>query len=343
MWKLLTPCVVALLIVCTAATSIATWIGSTKPSLEIAYLVSTYPNSWLHSIDVNHGLSYRITNAPVLNNYFAWSPDGTQLVFVSDVVVSTEIFVASVDRHSLRQITIDAPHEYFPTWSTDSRHIAFGRQPAVGEAPPEIYVMNVEDRTERTLTQDAAAEFQLVWSPDGTQIAYIAVDTTSIRIRIIDAETGTFRAEVNEIFGNFDHLSWSPDSTKLIFTVYDIFSTIYVMEFATNRIIRLTSPNQNNYLPVWSSDGQHIAFVSDRDLNSEIYVMDANGENQRRLTFNSTADLFPAWSPDNNRIAFSTTDNQGNSSIYLINADGSNLQRITMSRDGYEWLPRWRP
>ena len=39
-------------------------------------------------------------------------------------------------------------------------------------------------------------------------------------------------------------------------------------------------------IPVWSPDGQKIAFTSKRDGNWEVYVMNADGSGQRNLTRN---------------------------------------------------------
>ena len=58
--------------------------------------------------------------------------------------------------------------------------------------------------------------------------------------------------------------------------------------------------------PVWSPDGQQIAFTRWGDSSSDIYVMNADGARQRLLTRNPTdfhtTEL--AWSPRGNEIAF---------------------------------------
>ncbi len=69
--------------------------------------------------------------------------------------------------------------------------------------------------------------------------------------------------------------------------------------------------------PVWSPDGQKIAFVSRRDGNREIYVMDADGQNIANVTRHPADDWTPAWSPDGSRLAFSSF-RDGGWEIYVM-------------------------
>ncbi len=41
---------------------------------------------------------------------------------------------------------------------------------------------------------------------------------------------------------------------------------------------QFTNNEDRDSSPVWSPDGQHIAFISERDGNPEIYVMNSAGE-----------------------------------------------------------------
>ena len=49
--------------------------------------------------------------------------------------------------------------------------------------------------------------------------------------------------------------------------------------------------------PVWSPDGNQLAFVTDRDGNDEIYIINVDGSAARNLTQNPADDWDPAWSP----------------------------------------------
>ena len=68
--------------------------------------------------------------------------------------------------------------------------------------------------------------------------------------------------------------------------------------------------------PVWSPDGKHIAFVSNRtkdpdgNSNTDIWVVDANHPDKDKkltqVTINPNSDDSPAWSPDGKYIAYRT-------------------------------------
>lgn len=116
---------------------------------------------------------------------------------------------------------------------------------------------------------------------------------------------------------------------------------IYRMRSDGSDPIRLTHNNVNDTSPVWSPDGRHIAFVSDRDGNREIYVMNADGNEQINVTLEVAGDWTPAWSPDGQRLAFASL-RDGNWEIYVMDADGKNLQRLTRN-SVTDYGPAWSP
>lgn len=75
--------------------------------------------------------------------------------------------------------------------------------------------------------------------------------------------------------------------------------------------------------PVWSPDGDQIAFVSERYGYSEIFVSDADGGNLRQLTARYR-DRNPTWAPDADFIAF-TSDGK----IFLVNTETSSVGPLT--------------
>jgi TolB protein len=103
----------------------------------------------------------------------------------------------------------------------------------------------------------------------------------------------------------------------------------------------LTDGASNNTDAVWSPDGNHIAFVSDRDGVDSIYVMGADGGHVRRLTRGNLPVHLPAWSPDGKQIAYSAQTGE-NIDIFAANADGTNPVNLTR-HPVYNADPNWSP
>ena len=88
--------------------------------------------------------------------------------------------------------------------------------------------------------------------------------------------------------------------------------------------------------PTWGVDSRRLAFtryVGGCCLNPDIFTMDADGANQVNITNTplGTEEINPAWSPSGKKIAFARRDSTSfpEFEIWTINPDGSGLTRIT--------------
>jgi serine/threonine-protein kinase len=107
----------------------------------------------------------------------------------------------------------------------------------------------------------------------------------------------------------YEHPRVSPDGNHLVYTIDDAKDgNIYTYDLsAATQPRRLTFGGRNRF-PIWSSDGEHVAFQSDREGDLGIFWQRADGTEQAtRLTKPEpgTAHAPESWSPDGKTFLFS--------------------------------------
>src|SRR3989454_6068265 len=97
---------------------------------------------------------------------------------------------------------------------------------------------------------------------------------------------------------------------------------IYVMNADGSRVTQVTRNTINEFDPIWSPNGQQIAFGRISGCcAAAVVVINADGSGERVLAENG----FPgAWSPDGRHIAFSRSGD-----VYVMNVDGSGVTQLT--------------
>jgi Tol biopolymer transport system component/C-terminal processing protease CtpA/Prc len=95
--------------------------------------------------------------------------------------------------------------------------------------------------------------------------------------------------------------SISPDGRTVLFCFK---GDIYKVSSEGGAAIPLTISESVEFSPVWSHDGQYIAFASNRYGNFDVFVMPAAGGEAKRLTWFSGWDIPTTFSPDDKEIIF---------------------------------------
>jgi TolB protein len=88
----------------------------------------------------------------------------------------------------------------------------------------------------------------------------------------------------------------------------------------------MITANGSDSFPVWSPDGQTLAFSRETGGNVDIYTMNVDGSNLKRLTTAFGPDALPAYTPAGEIIFRSART--GSWGIWKMNGDGSNQQEI---------------
>jgi len=268
------------------------------------------------------------------------SPDGTQLAWVVRIDGKDVIEMAGADGSDAHRIALPKAgdcNESDPTWSPDSRHLAFLSNCANSNHQKDLLIVDTQtkDSPKHMASLPGVAQ-SLSWSPDGQSLGFLYVPNGTRRASAVYAakpasgEMGVDGLEVQRVAtvnaaGGIVHLL-TPEN-------------IYAYEFA------------------WSPDSQRIAYTAARppgDNNwwlARLYVQNASADAKSveildpatvKGSLHGLQMALPRWSPDGSRIAFigGLMSDQGatGGDLYAVSSTGGEPTNLT---SGTRVTPSW--
>jgi len=122
----------------------------------------------------------------------------------------------------------------------------------------------------------------------------------------------------------------SPDGATILFCYG---GDIYRVSSQGGTATPLTISEAYDFQPVWSPDGNRIAFASDRYGNFDLFVMPAAGGAAQRLTYHSAGDFPSDFTPDGSAVIFSSSRLDAQSSIAFPSGAMSELYSVSITGD----------
>jgi TolB protein len=197
-------------------------------------------------------------------------------------------------------------------------------------ASKEIMVMDLDGYVRRRVTQNGAINLLPAWTPDG-RVAYTSFLEHNPDL-YIEGQKFSGRERMNT------GVSFHRDGRAALTLSKDGNPEIYLLQTETGDIIaRLTDHPSIDTSPSWASDGEQLAFVSDRDTGlPQIYTLTISDRSVRRLPQVGGYNSSPDWSPVRDDIIYSAMSSRERYDLYRIRLSDGSVHRLTSTGSNEE-------
>jgi len=143
-----------------------------------------------------------------------WSPDGSQVAFISDMSGEEELYLQPQDgSRPAEQITHGgAAMRYAPEWAPDGKRIAFS------DKDGKLYVLTLADRKIVEIADSIRGQIRdYAWSPRGNYLAFTLPNENPFSSVYIWSAGDNQRRRVTDEYFNSTNPAWDPQGNYLYF------------------------------------------------------------------------------------------------------------------------------
>ena len=272
-----------------------------------------------------------------------WSPEGNRIAFVRWVIDGEEldsvVAVAEADGTQGREVArFEGWPLAHPRWSPDEQTIAltpvFDRmQPVLS---PSIFLAPIGGGAPRTIQAPESLRTisSVVW-PDPGQLLYMQAESV---VQAAGSSAQIIRQEAAS--GAVLSRRWSPNSSavvdllgsgSLVFDTRSPRENLYELGIGDRELGAgrwLSRGSSTDRQPVYSPDGEWVAFSSNRGGNLDLWAVSTSTGELRRLTDDTADDWDPAFIDGGRKLLWST-NRTGNFECWVADSDGGNARQLT--------------
>lgn len=267
------------------------------------------PQIWLVNVD-GTGL-VRVTDTDEGACQPAWSPDGTQLAFISpclenkNMYMDANIFLMNADGSGVTPLLVGKGY-FDPAWSPDGGSLLYTQ--AFDAFRSQIFRIDLNDNSIHLMTDNQKLNMHPNWSPDGSRFVFAStvVGGQALWIQQNDPDVQPqLLTRSGTRLNSFP--SWSPDGEFIIFAQKPEIGGVPILKivgydmlgdsasgYVETRIFNTVIVPEDE--PGISQDGLWIVFKSwpDGD-NHDIYIFNPSASILVQITFDPSVDFDPAF------------------------------------------------
>ncbi len=225
----------------------------------------------------------------------AWSPDGSQLAYVSFENKKPVVYVQNIYNQQRRAVANFKGSNSAPAWSPDGRQLAVT---LTRDGNSQIYVIGINGEGLRRVTQSTAIDTEPQFSPDGNLIYFTSDRGGSPQIYRISTQGG--EATRVTFSGNYNvSPRISPDGRRLAYLTrresrYTVALKDLRAESSGDQLLGDTGREES---PSFSPNGRWILYSARAGNRDELRFVSVDGKTKLRISSSNAEVREPAWGP----------------------------------------------
>jgi Tol biopolymer transport system component len=296
--------------------------------------------------------------------YLYWSPDNTNLSFISSTANGQSMVLQSVSTDREERTIIDTGSPYYWSWAPNGETMIVHTGSTQSTVPEHLAFLQVDTEILEHGVETFPATFQApAWSPDGSRILMTRLSDDDEKEIILTNSRGEFERSIATYDLN-TAFAWSYDSSMAGYIEGEqtlgagTLGTLHVVDIETSESL---FDAENVFGFFWSPDDEKIAYFvpvitnessgeQSEDPNAQtgqilllqLNILDLDrGESKELFTFRPTdqfAGIMPyfdqyhqsatIWSPDSNKLVLSFVTSDGQAGIAVVAASGQLEPRL---------------
>jgi len=167
------------------------------------------------TLPIEKGPTRNLTHSSGAHDKWAsWSPDGSQIAFISDMSGEEELYVMAQDGSKpAEQLTHGgSAMRYQPAWAPDGKRIAFS------DKDGKVYVLTMADRKVVEIADSPRGQIRdYTWSPRGNFLAFTMANSSPFSgVYVWSAGDGKLHRVTDESFNSYNP-AWDPQGNYLYY------------------------------------------------------------------------------------------------------------------------------